>query len=105
VFALRGSWRRAAVRFSSGAVPVPLENGVVWTTYYTPREFARAFAPAGFTRIYVRTLSLFAPPPYADAFAARHPRLAASLRRLDDVVGEWPAVRALGDHFVIVMRR
>lgn len=105
VFAIRGAWRRATVRLSRRPVPVPLEGGTVWTQYYSPREFAAPFARAGFTTIYLRTLSLFAPPPYLDAFATRHPVLTARLRRLDDLVGAWRIARALGDHFVIVLQR
>lgn len=105
LYGMRGAWRRASVRFARGRVPVPLGDGVVWTRYYAPGEFTRAFTPAGFRRIHLRTLSLFAPPPYLDACAARHPVLAARLRRIDDVIGAWPMVRSFGDHFVIVLRR
>ncbi len=105
LYSLRGSWRRAIVRFSRRPVPVPLEGGTVWTTYYTPREFTAIFESAGFTRVHVRALSLFAPPPYVDAFAARHPALSARLRQIDDAVGSWPVFRAAGDHFVIALRR
>jgi SAM-dependent methyltransferase len=104
-YLLRGSWRRALVRVRRDAVPVPLEGGVVWTRYYSPREFASAFYAAGFTLEHVRALSLFAPPPYLAPFAARHPALVASLRRLDDSVGTWPVLRSSGDHFLIVLRR
>jgi SAM-dependent methyltransferase len=104
-YLLRGSWRRALVRVRRDAVPVPLEGGVVWTRYYSPREFASAFYAAGFTLEHVRALSLFAPPPYLAPFAARHPGLVASLRRLDDSVGTWPVLRSSGDHFLIVLRR
>jgi len=105
LYAGRGSWRRAVLRLRRDAVPVPLEGGTVWTRYYTPAEFAALFSAAGFDTLHVRTLSLFAPPPYLDAFASRHPILVARLRRLDDMVGSWPVARAFGDHFVIVLRR
>jgi SAM-dependent methyltransferase len=105
LYMLRGSWRRAVLRLRRGAVPVPLEGGTVWTRYYTPGEFAALFSAAGFDTLHVRTLSLFVPPPYLNAFAARHPDLLTRLRRLDDRVGSWPLARAFGDHFVIVLRR
>jgi hypothetical protein len=84
---------------------VPLEGHTVWTRYYTPGGFERIFAAAGFTRVSLRSLGLFAPPPYMQAFANRHPGLVGALQRLDDRVGAWPAVRALGDHFLVVLRR
>ena len=105
LFALQGSWARATVRLAHRPVPVPLEGGRVWTRYYTPREFIRIFARAGFSSVYVRTLSLFAPPPYLDAFAARHPLLTSRVRQLDDAIGAWPVARSLGDHFLVVLRR
>jgi SAM-dependent methyltransferase len=100
----RGAWRRALVRVRREAVPVPLEGGIVWTRYYSPREFAAAFYAAGFTLEHVRALSLFAPPPYLAPFAARHPAFVARLRHLDDSVGTWPILRSAGDHFLIVLR-
>ncbi len=66
------------------AVPVPLNGRTVWTRYYSPAPFERAFADAGFTRVSLRALGLFAPPPYLEAFAARHPvpgRSPAATRR------------------------
>jgi SAM-dependent methyltransferase len=104
-FLLRGSWRRALVRVRRDAVPVPLEGGVVWTRYYSPREFARTFYAAGFTLEHVRALSLFAPPPYLARFACRHPAFVTRLQRLDDSVGTFPLLRSFGDHFLIVLRR
>ena len=101
----RGEWRRAAVRFRRGMVPVPLEGRTVWTRYYTPGGFARIFAAAGFHREALRALALFSPPPYLQAFAARHPAFAAALDRIDDVAGDWPLVRSCGDHFLIVLRK
>jgi hypothetical protein len=77
----------------------------VWTRYYTPGSFERIFAEAGFSRMSLRTLGLFAPPPYLQTFADRHPVLVSRLRRLDDRVGAWPVARACGDHFLIVLRK
>ena len=80
-------------------------GGTVWTRYYTPGEFERVFAAAGFTRVSLRALGLFAPPPYLQAFADRHPALVGALQRLDDRVGGWPVLRAWGDHFLMVLRK
>jgi SAM-dependent methyltransferase len=98
-------WRRAAIRFRRGLVPVPLAGRTVWTRYYTPGEFERIFAAAGFRRMSRRALALFTPPPYLQAFAARHPMTMAMLQRLDDRGGAWPVLRTWGDHFLIVLRK
>jgi SAM-dependent methyltransferase len=105
VHAARGQFRRAAIRFASGLAPVPLDGRTVWTRYYMPGEFARIFEIAGFTRVALRALGLFVPPPYMQAFASRRPALVSALQRIDDAVGAWPGVRAWGDHFLIVMRK
>ena len=105
VHTARGRFARAAVRFGRGLAPVPLDGRTVWTRYYMPGEFQRIFELAGFRRVSLRALGLFAPPPYMQAFAGRHPSLVAALQRIDDGVGGWPGVRAWGDHFLIVMRK
>lgn len=100
-----GDWNRIAVRYARRPVPVPLNGERVWTRYYTPGEFERAFVPAGFTRESLRTLGLLVPPPYMSAFADRHPRLIGTLQRLEDAVGGLPFTRAAGDHFLMVLRK
>jgi len=105
IYLARGPWLRAAVRFRRDPVPVPLEGRTVWTRYHTPAEVEHTFAAAGFTRASLRTLGLFAPPPYLEGFASRHPHLVSALQRLEDRVGGWPGIRAWGDHFLIVLRK
>ena len=105
VHAARGQFARAVIRFTRGLTPVPLDGRTVWTRYYAPGEFQRIFEIAGFTRVALRTLGLFVPPPYMDGFAARHPALVSTLQRVDDRLGAWPGIRAWGDHFLIVMRK
>lgn len=105
LFAARGNWARAHVRFAPGPVAVPLNGHTVWTRYFSPGEFEAVFRTAGFRRIEQRGLSLFLPPPYMDAFAARHLRLTGALARLEQAMGGWPVLRGWGDHFLIVMRQ
>ena len=105
LYLTRGEWRRAFVRFNRLAVPVPLEGRAVWTRYYSPAAFERAFAAAGFRRVSRRALGLFAPPPYLESFARRHPSLVARLRSIDDAVGARAPFHNWGDHFLVVMRK
>jgi SAM-dependent methyltransferase len=101
----RGAWARALVRYSRGAVAVPLDGRTVWTQYFSPRELTRIFAAAGFERVALRALGAVVPPPYLQAFAGRHPRLLQTLESIEDGVGGWPVVRGCGDHFLIVFRK
>jgi SAM-dependent methyltransferase len=105
LYVARGDFSRAAIRFRRGVVPVPLEGRTVWTRYFDPREFERVFATAGLTRVSLRALGLFVPPPYLQAFADRHPFLVAGLQRAEDRCGGWPLLRLCGDHFLVVMRK
>ena len=105
LYAARRDWPRMRIRFTSAMTAVPLEGRTVWTRYYTPSEFEEAFAAAGFVRVALRTMGLFVPPPYLQAFADRHPSLVGSLQRVEDVVGDWPGIRSWGDHFLIVLRK
>ena len=105
LYLARGDVSRAFRRFQKGLVIVPLKEGTVWTQYLTPNGFERAFEPAGFMRRERLGLGLIAPPPYVGAFAARRPRLAASLLGLDQFVGRWPLLRSVGDHVLVVLER
>ena len=73
-FARRRSWARIKVRFARTAVPVGMNKRTIWTRYYGPREFYRAFAPQ-FTLEHYRGLCTFVPPPYLTAVRDRHPQL------------------------------
>ena len=101
----RGDVSRATLRFKRGMVAVPLEGRTVWTRYFTPREFEAIFTAAGMTRVSLRALGLFVPPPYLHAFADRHPRLIGALQSLEDRAGLWPGLRVWGDHFLMVLRK
>lgn len=103
--AARGDYARARVRFARGAVAVPVGDGLAWTRYYSPRQFEQPFARAGFERESLRSIGLAVPPPYCQGFASRHPALISWLQRVDDALGSWPGLRAMGDHFLMVLRK
>jgi len=100
----RRQWARIKVRYARGGVPVGMNRRTIWTRYYTPRVFYRAFE-AHFALEHHRGLCLFAPPPYLTGLRERHPGLYSSLWALDRRLAAWPLLRAMGDHFLIVMRR
>lgn len=100
----RGRWARVKVRFARNVMPVSMNNHTIWTRYYRPREFYRAFEPH-FTLDHFRGLCVFAPPPYLTWVRDRHPAWHDRLWRLDRRVAGWPLLREMGDHFLIVMKR
>ena len=103
-YALRGRFKRSAVRAAQGATAVGMNGHTIWTWYHLPREFYRTFSQH-FVLDRYQALSLFLPPPYLVDFYERHPRLSARLGQLDDRMGGWPLLRDMGDHFLIVMRK
>ncbi len=100
----RGQWRRVKVRYTREFVAVGMNKHTIWTHYYGPREFYRAFK-SHFTLEHFRGLCVFAPPPYLTWVRQKHPRLHERLWRLDRAVSAWPLLRAMGDHFLIVMKK
>lgn len=100
----RRDWGRVRIRYARGFVPVGMNEHTVWTRYYGPREFYRAFKQ-NFLLTHFRGLCLFAPPPYLSWIRDRHPRWQQRLWRLDRALAAWPGLRGLGDHFLMVMRR
>lgn len=103
-YARQRRWARIRVRFARGAVPVGMNGETIWTRYYGPREFYRAFREH-FALTHFRGLCVFAPPPYLTGVRERHPRMHQRLWRLDRQVCGWPLLRGMGDHFLIVMRK
>jgi hypothetical protein len=103
-YALRGRFKRAAVRAARGATAVGMNRHTIWTFYYLPREFYAAFAEHFSLESY-RALSLFLPPPYLVDYYRRHRNWCERLGRFDDRLGGLPLLRGMGDHFLIVMQR
>jgi ubiquinone/menaquinone biosynthesis C-methylase UbiE len=99
-----GRWGRATVRFARGIVPVSMNQHTIWTRYYWPGEFYRAFRRE-FVLEHYRGLCVFAPPPYLTWVREKHATWHERLWRLDRRVASLPMIRGLGDHFMMVMRR
>jgi SAM-dependent methyltransferase len=103
-YARRRDWPRIGVRFARAMVPVRMNGHTVWTRYWTPRELYRPFA-GQFARVHHRGLCVLVPPPYLTGVKDRHPRWHDSLWSWDRRICGWPLIRAMGDHFLIIMSR
>jgi hypothetical protein len=103
-FVGKGRWARARVRYARAFVPVGMNNHTIWTRYYRPLEFYRAFQQS-FILAHYRGLCLFAPPPYLVSIRERHATVYEGLRRLDRRLAAWPLLRTMGDHFLMMMRK
>jgi SAM-dependent methyltransferase len=103
-YTLKRNWPRVRVRFAPAMVPVGMNKRVVWTRYYTPREFYRAFE-RHFSLEQFRGLCVLAPPPYLTWMKEKHGRWYERLWGLERRAAGWPVLRNMGDHFVIVMKK
>lgn len=89
-----GDWHTS--RAGVGGVVAPVK-------FYSPDEFAAVFAPY-FTVESVRALPLWLPPVNLRELYNRAPQRYRLAIWRDRLMRSWPGFRALGDHFVIVMR-
>ena len=104
-FLASGDWARARIRFSRNLEPVPLNGRTVWTRYYTPSAFERAFRePGSSASRCARWASSFPLRTCRDLRRGTRPwSRACSDSRI--CVGDWPGIRTWGDHFLIVLRK
>ncbi len=89
-------WLQARMSAGPGEAPSTMP-----VRYYTPGEFARAWAPY-FRPDVTLGYPVIIPPPY---LAGRFPRAAQRLAGLERRVRGWPGFRSLGDHFLMILRR
>jgi ubiquinone/menaquinone biosynthesis C-methylase UbiE len=83
-------------------------GGAVWrelTVRYPSIGAVRgAFSPH-FRQRRVAAIGALVPPSYAEAWAARHPRLLAGLDHLERRIETWPPLPWLADHYLIELER
>lgn len=72
---------------------------------YGARREAQRLIGSGFRWSSGFGLGVFLPGPAADGWAANHPHLFAALAALESLVRDWPVMRNLGDHLVLVGAR
>lgn len=99
-FLLRGERRSAFRRLAP--------NGAAWrglrVSYPPLRELKRLFAPS-FRCVGARAIGVLVPPSYAEARAARHPRLLAALDAIERRVEAVPPLPSLADHVLLELVR
>lgn len=103
-FSLRWQGNQATRRLARAMVPVQLENGIVWTRYYDPREFLQALEPE-FRLVTYRALNLFLPPPYLNRWYQRAGVFGKPLAWLDNATASLPVLRDMGDHFLMILQK
>ncbi len=104
LMAFRGKFRTAFRRFfSNGGRRAEVEGKAFRCWYYSPRQVGQALPE--FDLLQVEGLCTLVPPSYIEGFAEKHPGLFAFLRKAEDRWrSRWP-FRAMGDYFIINLRK
>lgn len=93
--ALRRLPGHAVARFEEVTLPV---------FYPTIASIRRTFAP-WFRLKSFRAVGLFVPPSYVEKNLQGREKTLALLEKMDDAVGSWPLLRAVGDHVLLKFER
>jgi SAM-dependent methyltransferase len=99
-FLLRGELGKAFRRLRRGGVPW---RGIT-VRYPTPAALRRAFASA-FRPVRLSAVGALLPPTEWEPWAARHPRLLASLARWERRLDTVPPLPWLSDHYLLELER
>ncbi|MEX2117100.1 MAG: class I SAM-dependent methyltransferase [Bacteroidota bacterium] len=96
--------RSAFRRFQSGVRATGFHQHS-FEVHYHPLRRLLSIASPWFDPVMIRGLSLFSPPPHAQAFRNRLPRISKMLDGLDVRVGKLPLLRGMGDHYLVLLQR
>lgn len=99
-FLARGRPREAFRRLAPG--------GVAWrglTVRYPAAGTVKGLFRDAFEPRRTVALGALLPPTYAEAWAARHPRLTSWLDRLERRAESWPPLPCLADHYLLELER
>lgn len=98
-----GNPRYAFRRFEHAGTTAHLEGKTFKVFYFTPGQVMASFGPK-FAMLATEGLSVFAPPAESKNLAKRHPRIYATLCRLDDLLAHRRPFSGWGDFFILALR-
>jgi ubiquinone/menaquinone biosynthesis C-methylase UbiE len=102
---LKGKFRTATRRFFSSKGRRAHIEGEYFTCWYYNPSYVKRILKTGFSVESVEGLCVFVPPSYIDHFAEKYPRMFRFLRNVElRLKSAWPW-RALGDYYIIVLRK
>ncbi len=103
-FAVRGKLVKAIRRIDKNGALADVNGEKVWVHYYSPKHVVRAFG-RHFVPVETYGLNIFSPPPTSRvAYSVLGP-FGRLLEYLDELVASVKPFYAMGDHFVLVLRR
>lgn len=103
LWVLKGKWRDAFRRFSTHGAEAAIDGFHFRAFYHSPTQVQRALGP-DFRLEQSEGLGIFSPPPSAQNFVRRFPRLSLFLSRLDGLVQKTAPFNRCGDHVILTFR-
>lgn len=100
--ALKGNFGLAFRRFKK-SVPSKVEGINMVTTYFSPVEIEKILG-GSFSRMSLKSLATFTPPPYLDKRFRKYPKFLRFLNGLDEKTAGWPVLRSMGDHYILTLK-
>ena len=101
---ISGKWGYAFRRFHSHVHATGFNDESFEVFYHSLHRFVSSFRP-WFTAERIIGFNIVSPPPSSIRFLQRHSRFSSFLIQLDEFIERIPLVRAMGDHYMIVMKR
>lgn len=93
-----------ASRRLRGTAPATGFPGIGFTVFYhTHRSLLSPFGDKCTVR-HVSGINILSPPPHAEAFVKRHPRLSGILEWIESRVATIPGLRTMGDHSIVLLQ-
>lgn len=103
-FLRRGRLREAFRRLSTTGVQADVARYSIPVYYHSPHQFVSSFAPF-FDLEEIYGIGIILPPSWKSDWAAKRKRSFKVLSRIDKILGRLPLLRAVGDHYVVQLRR
>jgi ubiquinone/menaquinone biosynthesis C-methylase UbiE len=103
LFSFKGNFKTAFRRLKKNGADANVEGIHFTTYYYSPSRIIKAFGK-DYSKVSMKGLSCFAPPPYLEKFPEKYPSLFKFLTRLDKKFGSYFPFNRWGDHFILTMK-
>jgi SAM-dependent methyltransferase len=100
---LKGKFGDAFRRLQKGGVVAHLEEEYFYTYYHSVGEVESSFGSL-FQLLRSEALGVFSPPPAAQKFARRFPRITNFLSRIDHVLSNSFPFNRWGDHVIVTLK-
>lgn len=101
---LKGEFARALRRINKDWIEANVGGEKIKVKYYSPGRFKKYFI-SEFNFIKIKALRIFAPPPPAENFYVKYPRLSKMLDKIDLLIEDFYISSFACDYYIIVFKK